>query len=411
MPDVFQNPKDCVIRRGLVPADVNDPTLPIVCAISPITGYHLFEVYNFTYGGGWWIFDVTVTNPATAQHTIPWRATSYDNYVPGGGTDLTRRIDDRTNADGQTWIGILPITNYFRVFRNTISHENRRAKENEWAEVHVRVQTKKDVPPNTGRAEIWLPNDFDIPNGGNIICEIGHDYHTDLNGQDCSIAPDRKIYMNTDPVHGIKANTCSLIRSTTENSVGGNNGFQTPAFPGAYEMEVFFYNGSTLQEFSLPQPSVKPDPLPSVSLRIIERETNEYTVVRIGFTTPRTIPAGYDTDVLELDPFKKKPIGTIHFDFNTRESFFGDHGWRLNLGITGTDVPCKVIKGLTPKTGVSQVTCTLIVSTQYNPKNPARVVLSNYEQVVQGTSIEIHFMNIQQPWDNGNSGWVDVGAF
>jgi len=222
MPDIFINPHDCTIRRGLVPQDVNDPTKPVVCQITTSGGYHMFEFYDFYYNGdGWFIFDITITNPAAPQLTPAWQATSYDNYL----VDLTRTIDSRGNADGQTWVGILPITNYFRVFRNTISHENRRAAEGEWAEVHVRVQTKNAVPPNSGRVEVWLPTEFDIPNGGDIICEIGHDYHDDLEGQSCSISADRKIYMNTDPVHGIPANTCSLIRSTTENSIGGNNGF------------------------------------------------------------------------------------------------------------------------------------------------------------------------------------------
>lgn len=46
----------------------------------------------------------------------------------------------------------------------------------------MRIITKKTVPPSTGKIEIWMPSEFDIPNGGDVICELGNDYHTDLEG-------------------------------------------------------------------------------------------------------------------------------------------------------------------------------------------------------------------------------------
>ncbi|RYF40847.1 MAG: hypothetical protein EOO25_11525, partial [Comamonadaceae bacterium] len=62
----------------------------------------------------------------------------------------------------------------------------------------------------------------------------------------------------------------------------------------------------------------------------------------------------------------------------------------------------------------------MIPSIAQNTKYPVRIVLSNYEEVVTGTTnIEVHFLNLQNPPDyfnrNGvralNKGGIAVGAF
>lgn len=330
MPSDFTAVTNCVIRRGLVLQNVNNPLNPIQCVISPYAGSKwLFEIYNFTFNtDGWFIFDVTVTNPPTPRFTGTWDIRSIDNYA-GASTLFARIIDYRGNSDGRAWIGALPFPNLFRVYINTVSFENRRAKQGQWAEMDLRLITKKAVPPNSGQIQVWLPDTYNIPNGGSMICDVGNYYMQNLTGQACTITADRKIYMNTDNTYGIPAGQCVLVGATTTGSAGGNNGFQTSQTPGADTFQVFIYNGSTLQEYNQPMPSTLPNALTAgtYSIRVIDREISLQTVVRFKFTNPVAIPAGYQTDVNQLDPFLKLPIGTIQLKFNTKDSFGGWTGW------------------------------------------------------------------------------------
>ena len=71
----------------------------------------------------------------------------------------------------------VPLANYFRVFRNRKSFIERKQKINEWGELHLRIQPSNVIPEDQGVVEIQLPSDYDIADGGQKICEVGHDYH------------------------------------------------------------------------------------------------------------------------------------------------------------------------------------------------------------------------------------------
>lgn len=413
MPPDFGNPQNCVIRRGLVLLNPNNPLNPIQCNVTSLgaSGW-LFEFWNFTYRqDGWFIFDIDLTNPPTPRHTPTWNIRTIDNYA-GSATILGRVIDANTNANGSVWVGIKTFPNLFRVYINTVSFENRRAKQGQWAEIHLRLITKRDIPPNSGQIQVWLPDDYNIPNGGNTICTLGNSYQTDLAGQSCSITADRKIYMNTDPVYGIPAGTCELVKVTTSGSSGGNNGFQMPSDPGASSFQIFMYNGTTLQEYNQPVPSTLPNPFTSYSIRVVDRELSFYTVVRFKFTVPVAVPAGYITDTDQLDPFLKLPVGTIKLAFNTKDVFGGWSGWPVNLGRPSqTIMPCKVFSGLVPAPGFSKVTCQLVASSQVHMNFPALVLVSNFQYVIDNSFVEIHIMGCQNPNNYYNNGWLTVGAY
>jgi hypothetical protein len=81
-------------------------------------------------------------NPATPKWTGAWHCITY-----ASDTDLLLKIDEDSpigTARGETWVGeLIPYPNLFRVYRNTISFEKRRASTNEYAEVHTRIIPKK----------------------------------------------------------------------------------------------------------------------------------------------------------------------------------------------------------------------------------------------------------------------------
>ena len=421
MPSDFVNPNSCVPRRGLILQDVNNPYLPIQCVITLLggtSGYRI-ELFNFTLGDSWFIVDMTITNPATPRFTGTWIAYTYDNYN-GTYTNLTRIMDQNGNSDGRTWIGVKPFPTLFRVYRNTESFYDRLAKEGEWGEIDMRLITKKDIPAGSGSIQIWLPDEYNIANGGDAVCTIGNTYHDDLDSSSCTITSDRKIYMSTNSDTGIPAGTCSLITATTINSANGDNGFQMPSTAGSYSFQVFMYNGTNLQEYSDPGSSVLPEPLSSLSIRVVHKETSLYSVVRVNFAVPITVPAGYDTATNVLDAYSKPAIGSVTINFNTLDDIGGSTGWPLDLGRGGaTDIPCKVFSGLTVRSGYSNIACTLTISASANPKNPATITLSNFEQITTGTTnIEVHFLNLQNPplfyrWGglDLNNGQISVGAY
>lgn len=60
------------------------------------------------------------------------------------------------------------------------------------------------------RVEIWLPIDYDIPNGGIVKCTIGasdhipyDNIHKDNLGQMCSISTSKKVTVFTDDTYGL----------------------------------------------------------------------------------------------------------------------------------------------------------------------------------------------------------------
>lgn len=81
----------------------------------------------------------------------------------------------RSHNKGNYWCGTdtaktVPLANYFRVFRNRKTFEERRQKAGEWAEFHMRLYPKNTIPADVGKVEVQIPSDFDIPNGGQKIC-------------------------------------------------------------------------------------------------------------------------------------------------------------------------------------------------------------------------------------------------
>ena len=94
--------------------------------------------------------------------------------------------------------------------------------------------------------EVWMPVEYDIPNGGTKICELGHDYHVDLDGQYCEITADRKIILYTSVPgedvndNGVLSSSCSYMRVTTEGAIGGD-GIKLSEDPGSNQFEVYEY--------------------------------------------------------------------------------------------------------------------------------------------------------------------------
>ncbi len=79
-------------------------------------------------------------------------------------------------------------------------------------------------------------------------------------------------------------------------------------------------------------------------------EVGVYTVYKVKFNAIITIPAGYDTSPNVVDPLNKNPIGMIKLSFNTKDYFVnGANGFNLNLGRSGTVIPCVPISGIIPK--------------------------------------------------------------
>ena len=123
-------------------------------------------------------------NPQTPRWSAPWRLRTYDNYA-GAATNFTRQnmYVDLSHDKPRTWVGKnVPVTNYFRVFRNRETHLERTLEAGNWGELHLRIYPKSVIPADVGKVEVQLPTDYDIPNGGTKICEVGHYNHLDLEG-------------------------------------------------------------------------------------------------------------------------------------------------------------------------------------------------------------------------------------
>ena len=326
---LIDNP--CIVNRGFVLKDVLNPDDKIICQVSTAYGNSSYriDVFNFgKYNGdGWIILEVFMTNPATPMWTGPWKASMYDNYgdlTANPAVDRTRIIDQLADAGGRTWVGIKPFPNLFRVFRNVETFEERRAKKNEYAEIHMRMIPKVVIPVTKeggteGRVEIWMPNEYEIPNGGTKICEIGHNYQTNTVGQKCEITSDKKIIIYTNDTQNLPT-ACSNVKVTTEGALGGD-GVRLPSSPGGNDFEIYEYSGKTLVEYSKPGVLTKPEPSANFQITSTVLMASRKTVIRVKFVTPLIIPAGYDTSPTISDPLKKNPIGNILVTFNTWDIF------------------------------------------------------------------------------------------
>ena len=407
----FQSITDpCIIRRGLVLKDIGDPNNKIVCKVTvtdAVNLIYLIEIYNFgTYqGDGWFIIDLEMKNPAIPRWTSQWTAITY--HTQPNSWDSTKIMDSGGGA--VTWIGKLPFPNLYRVYRNTISFQNRKAQNGDYAEVHTRLIPKTVLPPTTGSTsawvEIWMPTDFDIPNGGTALCQMGQEYHTDMSGQYCKITADRKILMNTNKLKGLQG-SCSLLSMTTENAFGGD-GVKLPTNPGGSSFQLYEYINNNLIEYSTPGVTTQPDPLTVYSFNAVVQEHDLKTIYRFSFKTNIKIPAGYDSSVNVVDPLLKNPIGTIQVDFNTRDSWVGgSSGSPCDLGYGAvTDIPCRAMKGLVGKGGTGllagggetgkKVKCTMVkAKCTFSIFDPVSILVSDFEEVSLGETVEIHFLDI-----------------
>ena len=424
----FQSVSNCIIRRGLVLVDMAHPENPIVCQVTPGASNYLIEIYNFgTYNGdGWLMLSLDLKNPATVGWTNYWTAETYGSQ-PVGATpaDLTMILDSSVSAgnnDAITWVGVKPFPNLFRVYRNKVSYYNRKASLGQYAEVDIRLIPKTTLPSTAGGTsawvEVWMPNNFDIPNGGTAVCEMGQNYHTDTTGQYCQISSDRKITMYTNNGQGL-GSPCNLMTWTTTGAIGGD-GIKLPSTPTTDSFQVYEYINNNLVEYSVPGITTQPQLLTTLTYQstIREQEGNynskyRRTVYRIAFQSNINIPAGYDTTPNIADPLLKNPIGYITYEFNTRDYYvYGYNGYWADLGYASTTtIPCRAIQGLIPPAGGS-IICTLTpASPPSNFFSFVLITVSGFQAISTGDFVEIHFLECLPLNSQYNIGYIQVGAY
>lgn len=161
----------CSVRRGLVLKNTFNPADAVSCAISQTATHWVLELQNFGtyYGDGFIIVELDILNKASPGWTDYWDINTYLSKTESL-TSIPRHINQNNQAGGRIWVGVLPQSSYFRVYRNSRSFEERRAQKDEYAEINMRLYNQVSLPATTGttnaRVEIWLPVDYDIPNGG-----------------------------------------------------------------------------------------------------------------------------------------------------------------------------------------------------------------------------------------------------
>ncbi|EGR29559.1 hypothetical protein IMG5_153310 [Ichthyophthirius multifiliis] len=434
-PKEFQNIRRCRIKKGLVLNNVNDLNDNIKCTIIYQTTW-LIKITNFKFKNinddGLLVLELLIMNPYISGWTNQWKCKTY-------AMDEQKIHDLNYQAEGSTWVGdFVPFPNLFRVYRNTVSFQDRRASTNDYAEVHMRIIPKKTHPQtddsNKTQIEIWMPIEFDIPNGGQRVCEVTHKYHDDTSGQYCEITSDRKIFVNTNRYQGLM-DKCGLVSATTINSINNQNGVKLPSVAGNNNFQVFItseQNGKVTKEYSDLGATTKPQQLSTSStgdqfnISVQEQETQEKQRVIIKFKSPIIIPPAYDTSANISDVNLNNPISYLDIQFNTRDDinniFWTSSsgwtrvlGWPLNLGFTVTAgqktfVPCKAYSGLIPKEG-EKILCQLIPAQDYTIYTPAIVRVYNFQSVAKNQIIELHLLSILGQIHGGNAGYIDVGVF
>ena len=415
----FQSINNCMIKRGLVLVDMSIPEDPIKCEITIRATDYLIEVYNFgTYNGdGWLMLSLDIKNPLTEGWTQPWSVITYASQPPSA--DLTMVQDNSSSAEAITWVGARPYPNLFRVYRNTKSYDDRKAELGDHAEMDIRLIPKTTLPSTTGSnsawVEIWMPNNFDIPNGGTTICQMGQNYHSDITGQYCQITSDRKIVMYTNNAEGL-GSPCNLMTMTTTGAVGGD-GIKLSDTPSTDSFQLYEYINSNLIEYSVPDITTQPEVLTVFSYvsTIKENYTVDIdTVYRVSFQSNTKIPAGYDTTPNIADTSLKNPIGYLTYEFNSQDLWvYGHPGYKNSLGLLTTNLPCRPMQGLIPPTG-EKIKCTITpVATADYPGylSPILVTVSNFEEVSSGTTVEVHFLECKTPISILNDGHITIGGY
>ncbi|KAL4449717.1 hypothetical protein ABPG74_008090 [Tetrahymena malaccensis] len=428
-PNTFQNIRSCKIKKGVVLVDFNNISNDIKCNISYQTSNWFIEITNFYYDevneDGLIILELMITNPYNAGWTTDWVCRTFSaNQLQINNLSYT--------ANGKTWVGkFIPFPNLFRVYRNTVSFQNRRAGINQYAEMNMRIIPRAYHPETddtqSTQIQVWMPLTYDIPNGGTNVCQVDHIYHTDIDGQYCQITSDRKIFMNTNRYAGL-FNKCGLVYFTTQNSINNQNGVKMPSVAGADQFQVFITSkdasGNVSQEYSNQGATTSPSflsqsPYPagnsySYTTNVMQDKIEARII--LSFYTPRDIPPGYDTSVGISDPSLKNPIAYLDIIFNTRDfiEYYGEPGWNLNLIAPSPINPfaCKAYAGLIPVSG-QKLICTIIPSSLQSIYNPVIVRVSNFQAISANTYIELHLLNIPCPPYTyyNNKGFINTRVF
>ena len=286
----------------------------------------------------------------------------------------------------------------------------------------MRLYPKYPYPADISMVEIQIPSTYDIPNGGTKICEVGHDYHTDLPGQFCEISNERKIQVMTNQNFGLRTR-CTIVRITTDQSVQNNNGFKAPATAGIQNYGLNLYIGTKRIEYTgdtgTPQPSKL---IPSATLNMTANviEVLKESTLNISFHGDRSVRAGYDTDPSITDPFKKPPQGIIYLKFNSIDRYTsGVTGFSQHLNypnppndqVNSYTIPCQAFFGLVPKLGESLI-CTVYPQPYANYYNPVLVTISNFEFIPENTMfIQFHILQLQWVISSNNYGWIEFSVY
>ncbi len=118
----------CSVRRGLVLKNTFNPADAVSCVVSSTATHWVLELQNFgTYlGDGFIIVQLSILNKASPGWTDYWDISTYRSKTESL-TAIPRLINQNNQAGGRIWVGVLPQSSYFRVYRNSRSFEERRA--------------------------------------------------------------------------------------------------------------------------------------------------------------------------------------------------------------------------------------------------------------------------------------------
>lgn len=430
VPQAFSDVQNCSVKFGFRSTDTGDLNRKMRCVITPAVSYlsntytliEIFDIYHFSYYYNFGyecyvIVQVWLKTPSTSQWTPEWHTQWYNNYDVATNTFNSTMVQMQTAAgsnQARSWVGeTVPVTNYFRVFRNHFSFEERRQSVGQWAELHMRVYPADVIPADVGLVQVQLPSTYSIPDGGTNICEVGHLNHVDLTGQFCSISNEGNIRVRTNTTQGLNQ-VCSLVRITTYDSVGDNNGFKAPPVFGNEEFEMYLWNDSQLLEYSGGSGAPKSEAFVLGSTLFVNttcNEINENSVLRFRFTATTNIPAGYQSDLSTVDVSLRSPQSYISVFFNTYDLYNQNrNGFPLNLGVMTSYVPCQAVRNISPKSGESLI-CEVLAQSARNYYNPVEVRVQNYEMIpVNTTDVEIHLMDFTWTGSASNVGWVEIGV-
>ena len=141
------------------------------------------------------------------------------------------------------------------------------------------------------------------------------------------------------------------MRITTEGAVGYNDGFQAPPVSTTGNFDMYLWDDTTLLEYmgdSNAPNAVGLEAGRDLNMTTTINEEDEIAILKVSFHSRSQLRAGYDTDPLQTDPFKKNPQGRIVLNFNRKDKYvaFRD-GFKADLGYTGavpgTPFPVKCV--------------------------------------------------------------------